>query len=76
MTMMPRCHPLGAAAPTTAAGLLSACGSGPEVTVPADGVPRGKISAWLHQTKAYDLVFTSPLQRHHVAGLTLGGVQE
>ncbi|MEV0150348.1 MULTISPECIES: extracellular solute-binding protein [unclassified Nonomuraea] len=64
MTMMTRRRLLGAAALTTAAGLLSACGSDPEVTVPANGVPRGKISAWLHQTKAYDPVFTSLLHRY------------
>ncbi|MCA2223973.1 substrate-binding domain-containing protein [Nonomuraea aurantiaca] len=72
MSMMTRRNLLKTAALTTASGLLAACGSAdPVATVPADGVPRGKISVWLHQTKAYDAVFT-PLLRSYMQ--EFGGV--
>ncbi|MEV0354179.1 ABC transporter substrate-binding protein [Nonomuraea sp. NPDC050680] len=71
MSMMTRRNLLKTAALTTASGLLAACGSDPVATVPADGVPRGKISVWLHQTKAYDAVFT-PLLRGYMQ--EFGGV--
>ncbi|MFG1960349.1 extracellular solute-binding protein [Nonomuraea sp. NPDC049028] len=71
MSMMTRRNLLKTAALTTASGLLAACGSDPVATVPADGVPRGKISVWLHQTKAYDAVFT-PLLRSYMQ--EFGGV--
>ncbi|MEV6159707.1 substrate-binding domain-containing protein [Nonomuraea sp. NPDC052129] len=72
MSMMTRRNLLKTAALTTASGLLAACGSAdPVASVPADGVPRGKISVWLHQTKAYDAVFT-PLLRSYMQ--EFGGV--
>lgn len=46
------------------APLLAACGGKPEPEVPADGVPRGKLSVWLHQTRAYDAVFTPLLHQY------------
>ncbi|GAA3139986.1 extracellular solute-binding protein [Nonomuraea roseoviolacea] len=65
MTLLTRRRLLAAAALTTASGLLAACGgSEPEAAVPADGVPRGKLSVWLHQTKAYDAVFTKLLHSY------------
>lgn len=51
--------------------LLAACGGPAEPAVPADGVPRGKLSVWLHQTRAYDAVFT-PLVHQYVE--EFGGV--
>ncbi|MEU7855567.1 extracellular solute-binding protein [Nonomuraea sp. NPDC049141] len=71
MTMLTRRNLLRTAALATASGVLAACGSDPVATVPADGVPRGKISVWLHQTKSYDAVFT-PLLRSYMQ--EFGGV--
>ena len=71
MTMLTRRNLLRTAALATASGVLAACGSDPVATVPADGVPRGKISVWLHQTKSYDKVFT-PLLRSYMQ--EFGGV--
>jgi ABC-type glycerol-3-phosphate transport system substrate-binding protein len=64
MTMLTRRNLLRTAALATASGVLAACGSDPVATVPADGVPRGKISVWLHQTKSYDAVFTPLLRKY------------
>jgi ABC-type glycerol-3-phosphate transport system substrate-binding protein len=64
MTRLTRRDLLRTATLATASGLLAACGADPVDAVPADGVPRGKISVWLHQTKAYDKVFNPLLHRY------------
>ncbi|MEV4110731.1 ABC transporter substrate-binding protein [Nonomuraea sp. NPDC049695] len=71
MTRLSRRALLRTATLATASGLLAACGSDPAPAVPADGVPRGKLSVWLHQTKAYDKVF-NPLLHSYVQ--EFGGV--
>ncbi|TDE48456.1 ABC transporter substrate-binding protein [Nonomuraea mesophila] len=45
--------------------VLAACGGREDrPQAPADGVPRGDLSVWLHQTRAYDAVFTPLVEKY------------